>query len=77
MRTYNQSVLPLIEMAYSKLTPLEKRIADYFINQVNDENLSSKAVSQRLYVSEASLPRFAKKIGFKGYRQFVYVYQDS
>ena len=71
MRTYNQSVLPLIEMAYSKLTPLEKRIADYFMN------LSSKAVSQRLYVSEASLSRFAKKIGFKGYRQFVYVYQDS
>ena len=37
MRTYNQSVLPLIEMAYSKLTPLEKRVADYFMNQVNDE----------------------------------------
>lgn len=77
MRTYNQSVLPLIEMAYSKLTPLEKRVADYFMNQVNDENLSSKAVSQRLYVSEASLSRFAKKVGFKGYRQFVYAYQDS
>ena len=77
MRTYNQSVIPLIEMAYSQLTPLEKRIADYFINQVNDENLSSKAVSQRLYISEASLSRFAKKVGFNGYRQFLYAYQDS
>ncbi|MFQ7174492.1 MAG: hypothetical protein ACLRQF_22065 [Thomasclavelia ramosa] len=39
---------------------MEKNIANYFIDQVEDEDLSSKAVSQRLYVSEASLSRFAK-----------------
>ena len=77
MRVYNQSVIPLIEMAYSQLTPLEKRIADYFMNQVTDQDLSSKAVAKRLYVSEASLSRFAKKIGFSGYRQFLFAYQDS
>lgn len=64
-------------MAYSQLTPLEKRIADYFMNQVTDQDLSSKAVVKRLYVSEASLSRFAKKIGFSGYRQFLFAYQDS
>ena len=38
---------------------------------------SSKAVSKRLFVSEASLTRFAKKCGFSGYREFVYHYQES
>lgn len=77
MRTYNQSVIPLIEMAYPKLTPLEKRIANYFVGEVNDTDLSSKVVSQRLYVSESSLSRFAKKVGFSGYREFIYAYQYS
>ena len=67
----------IIESAYEELTNVEKNIANYFIDQVEDEDLSSKAVSQRLYVSEASLSRFAKKLGFSGYRQFLFAYQDS
>jgi DNA-binding MurR/RpiR family transcriptional regulator len=75
--SYNRSVIPIIESAYEELTNVEKNIANYFIDQVEDEDLSSKAVSQRLYVSEASLSRFAKKLGFSGYRQFLFAYQDS
>ena len=77
MLSYNRSVIPIIESAYEELTNVEKNIANYFIDQVEDEDLSSKAVSQRLYVSEASLSRFAKKLGFSGYRQFLFAYQDS
>ena len=77
MLSYNKSVLPIIESAYEELTHVEKNIADYFIDCIHDEDLSSKAVSQRLFVSEASLSRFAKKLGFSGYRQFLFAYQDS
>lgn len=77
MLSYNNSVIPVIESAYEELTNVEKNIADYFLNCINDEDLSSKSVSQRLFVSEASLSRFAKKLGFSGYRQFVFAYQDS
>ena len=77
MLSYNKSVIPVIESAYDDLTNVEKSIADYFINYVNGEDLSSKAVSQRLFVSEASLSRFSKKLGFRGYREFLFAFQGS
>ena len=33
-------------------------------------------VAEKLYVSEASLSRFAKKCGFRGYREFMYLYEE-
>ena len=66
MLSYNKSVIPVIESAYDDLTNVEKSIAD-----------SSKAVSQRLFVSEASLSRFSKKLGFRGYREFLFAFQGS
>lgn len=77
MLSYNKSVIPVIESKYEELTHVEKNIADYFMNQMNDDDLSSKAVSQRLFVSEASLSRFAKKLGFSGYREFSFTYLNS
>ena len=68
MENYEKSVIPLIESIYANLTPLEKTIADFFIKNREEMDFSSKCVSRRLYVSEASLSRFSKKCGFKGYR---------
>lgn len=34
-------------------------------------------MAERLYVSEASLSRFAKKCGYRGYREFVYQYEET
>ena len=34
--------------------------------------LSQEEVAGKLFVSEASLSRFAKKCGFRGYREFIY-----
>ena len=39
--------------------------------------LSSKDVSKKLFVSEASLSRFAKKLGFSGYREFQFAYKQN
>lgn len=77
MLSYNNSVIPIIQTNYEELTNVEKNIAEYFINLTEEEDISSKAVSKRLFVSEASLSRFAKKLGYSGYRQFLFEYKGS
>lgn len=75
MEYYVKSVVPIIEMNYDRFTSVEKSIADFFIQNKEKVDLSSKAMADRLYVSEASLSRFAQKCGYRGYREFVYQYE--
>ena len=70
-----RSVVPVIERNYEKFTAVEKNIADFFIHNKEKADFSSKAVADRLYVSEASLSRFAQKCGYRGYREFMYQYE--
>ena len=74
MEYYLKSVVPIIESNYDNFTTVEKNIADFFIQNQKKTDLSAKAISEQLFVSEASLSRFAKKCGFRGYREFVYQY---
>lgn len=74
---YKESIIPIIINHYENLTSVEKVIADYFISNRHQENFSSKAMKDRLFVSEASLSRFAQKCGFRGYREFVYRYEEG
>lgn len=60
MEYYVKSIIPILKMNYDKFTPLEKTIADFFISNREKVDLSSKAMAERLYISEASLSRFAK-----------------
>jgi DNA-binding MurR/RpiR family transcriptional regulator len=57
------------------MTPLERSIGTFFIDNVESIDFSSRSISARLYVSEAALSRFAKKCGFHGYREFIYSYE--
>ena len=34
-------------------------------------------MAAKLFVSEASLSRFAQKCGYRGYREFIYQYEES
>ncbi len=77
MEYYVKSIIPILKMNYDKFTPLEKTIADFFISNREKVDLSSKAMAERLYISEASLSRFAKKCGYHGYREFVYQYEST
>lgn len=77
MEQYEKNIIPQIESIYNSFTPLEKTIADFFISNTEKIDLSSKSVSSRLYVSEASLSRFAKKCGYKGYREFLFCYEQG
>ena len=69
------AVVRQIVETYDKLTNVEKSIADFFVENREITDFSSKSIANRLYVSEASLSRFAKKCGYKGFREFIYAYE--
>lgn len=77
MEQYEKTIIPKIESLYQNFTPLEKTIADFFIHNTEKINLSSKNISKKLFVSEATLSRFSKKCGFKGYREFIFLYKQN
>ena len=70
-----QNILAIIESHLDKMTDLEQRIGHYFLDPNSiQEDLSSLQVAQTLHISQAALTRFAKKCGFKGYREFNFQY---
>lgn len=77
MEYYVKSVVPIIESNYDKFTTVERNIADFFIQNRKKVDFSSKSISERLFESEASLSRFAKKCGYRGYREFIYQYEET
>lgn len=74
---YLKSVVPIIESNYKKFTTVEKNIADFFIHNQERMDFAAKSVAEKLFVSEASLSRFAKKCGYRGYREFIYQYEET
>ena len=72
-----KAIIPFMESIYESFTPLEKTIANFYIQNKTETDLSSKNISKKLYISEASLSRFAKKCGFKGYREFLFYYEQQ
>lgn len=72
-----QAIVPLIESIYESFTPIEKTIADFYMQEQEGTDFSAKHIAKKLYVSEASLSRFAKKCGFKGYREFLFYYEQN
>lgn len=76
MEHYTKSILPIIEANYDKFPSAEKSVADFFIHNRKRMDFSSKAMAERLYVSEASISRFAQRCGYRGYRDFIYQYED-
>lgn len=77
MEHYVKSVVPIIESNYNSFTNAERNIADFFIQNKEMRDFSAKSVAEMLFVSEASLSRFAKKCGYQGYREFIYQYREN
>ncbi len=77
MDYYVKSVIPVIESNYENFTALERTIADFFMKNQKKVDFSAKEIAKRLFVSEASLSRFAKKCGYRGYREFIYQYEET
>ncbi|SFR70229.1 MurR/RpiR family transcriptional regulator [[Clostridium] aminophilum] len=79
MEKYEHSLLPKIEANYSEFTNIEKNIAAFFLRDdyLPGNDYTADSVCRKLYVSPASLTRFSKKLGFTGYREFIYEYQSE
>ena len=76
MTSARHNIIPLIESYYHTFTPLERTIGDFFIHNTEEQDFSSRTIASQLFVSEASLSRFAQKCGFHGYREFIYEYKQ-
>ena len=74
---YQNETKQNIEKNFEDMTLLEKSIGEFFIKNKSVRDFSSKGISGLLYVSEASLHRFAKKCGYKGYREFIFSYEKD
>ena len=72
-----KSVVPVLEAKYDSFTQSEKNIADFFLKNKNQADYSIETLSQKLFVSKASISRFVKKCGFRGYREFIYQCEKS
>ena len=77
MAARQRSIIPMIDVNYKQFSPAEKKVADFFIANEADVDLSASAMAERLFVSEATLSRFAKKSGFSGYREFAFAYRNQ
>ncbi len=76
MRGFGASKQNILEK-YDTLTSVERTVADYFLKNEREMDFSSKNISNVLHVSEATLSRFAKKCGYKGYREFIFDYEKE
>ena len=77
MAHFDKDVIPQIEAVYATLSPTEKVVADFFIHNRRRMDFGAPNIADILHVSLASLSRFAKKIGFAGYREFIYKYKED
>jgi DNA-binding MurR/RpiR family transcriptional regulator len=66
-----ENPLSLVEKQYDKLSKVGKRVADYV--QLHPDKtilLSLQALSEKCSVSDASVLRFCRSLGFSGYQDF-------
>lgn len=69
----NQDIFLIIESSKLNFTAVDKQISEYFLS----ENLPIKQsdLANKINVSNASVTRFCKKIGFNNYKEFIYCYK--
>ncbi len=81
MQTENQSIIDfsqIISDNYKNLTKSEKRIANYLRkNQEESAFLSAGEIADRLGLSEATLVRFARTLGFSSYPAMRTILQEA
>ena len=73
----NTKTQQIIQSVYPTMSSLQQSIANYFLENTELLDFSSKRISKILYVSEPTLSRFAQKCNFKGYREFIYEYSND
>jgi len=65
------SAIYTIRSKYSLLSAKEKKIADFILGNPKDSvNPSIEELAQRIGISESTMVRFARKLGYSGYQRF-------
>ncbi|MEY9093260.1 MurR/RpiR family transcriptional regulator [Paenibacillus sp. RC84] len=68
----NDNVLIKIRQMKTSLTPVEKAVGEYILENVEEiPHLSIKNLARLTKTSDASVLRFCKTIGYSGYRSFI------
>ncbi|WP_018756912.1 MurR/RpiR family transcriptional regulator [Paenibacillus terrigena] len=68
----NDNILIKIRDMKESLTPVEKLVAEYILENLEDiPHLSIKNLAQLTKTSDASVLRFCKTMGYTGYRSFI------
>lgn len=71
MANETQSVLERISNEYYSLTSSEKKTADYVLVHLNDTQfMSISELAEACNVAEATITRFCRRLGYKGYNAF-------
>ncbi|WP_438348498.1 MurR/RpiR family transcriptional regulator [Paenibacillus sp. FA6] len=68
----NDNILIKIRDMKDSLTPVERLVAEYILDNMEDiPHLSIKSLAQLSKTSDASVLRFCKTMGYIGYRNFI------
>lgn len=68
----NDNILIKIRDMKDSLTPVEKTLAEYILDNLEEiPHLSIKSLAQLTKTSDASVLRFCKTMGYSGYRSFI------
>lgn len=71
MPTENRSVFEKISSEYYALTSSEKKVADFALsNQSGTQFMSISELADACGVAEATISRFCRRLGYKGYNAF-------
>ncbi|MCU9533352.1 MurR/RpiR family transcriptional regulator [Streptococcus sp. CSL10205-OR2] len=75
---HNQNILSYIESKLSTMTDIEKTVGLFFMNEgLKEEDLSATNISRKIHATQSALTRFSKKLGYQGYREFIFEYRNS
>ena len=61
----------------NEFSTTEQIIVNYFLNKSEVQNLKITDLSEEIFVSTATISRFVNKVGFRNYKEFLYVLQNS
>ena len=68
----NNNLEKIIDIHYSKLSRMQRRIADFLLNSSDIPlDMTGKHLSKTLNISESTVVRFAQTIGLTGYPELV------
>ena len=77
MDYYVKSVIPVIESNYENFTALEKNIADFFMKMKKKWTFQQKRSQNTCLFQKPRYQDLQKNVEFRGYREFIYQYEES